>query len=497
MLLKTVTNLSVPLEPEPDQPFYNFLSVLLFLLPAVSPVEIGFSIILIFLLLMGSALISSSEVAFFSLTANDFEKLTQENSKVSDQIIALNNLPRYLLATILISNNFINIAIVILSDFVIRQLLPPELITGWAEAIVQILALGNLTDLATIGRTLEVLITVVGVTFLLVLFGEVAPKVYAKLNNVKLARFMAGPLTILMKILTPFSTILVSWTNAIEKRLEQNASVASREDIDEAIELTVNQEQGGEQETGILKGIVKFGDVSVKQIMRPRVDVIAVDFTTTYRELLKTIRISGYSRMPVYENDFDNIVGILYIKDLLGHIREKADFEWQKLIRSNVLYVPESKKINDLMRQIQLERTHMAIVVDEYGGSAGIVTLEDIMEEVIGDIQDEFDDKPEIVYRKIDDNNYLFEGKTLIQDACRIVEIDTSTFDDIRGESDSIAGLILEIKGIIPKVETEIDYKNYKFKVIAVTKRRIEKVLLTLNTDEWKLSLLMDPISIY
>ncbi|MFK7935166.1 MAG: gliding motility-associated protein GldE [Saprospiraceae bacterium] len=473
------------MESEPDQrQLAVFFPILLFFSSTVSSVEVGIVLILILLLLLGSALISSSEVAFFSLTPNDLEKLEQENSKLGNKIIKLNNRPRYLLATILISNNFINIAIVILSDFVIRQLLPPELIAGWAEQILQIFSIEKYTTIDSIGRALEVMITVVGVTFLLVLFGEVAPKVYAKLNNVKLARFMASPLTVLMKILTPFSAVLVSWTNAIEKRLAQNASVASREDIDEAIELTVNQEKGGEQETGILKSIVKFGDVSVKQIMRPRVDVIALDFQATYREVLKNIRISGYSRMPVYENDFDNIIGILYIKDLIGHLREKADFEWQKLIRSNVLYVPESKKINDLMRQIQLERTHMAIVVDEYGGSAGIVTLEDIMEEVIGEIKDEFDDKPEVVYRKIDDNNYLFEGKTLLQDACRIVEIDTSTFDEIRGESDSIAGLILEVKGIIPKIETEIDYQNYKFKVVAVTKRRIEKVLLTLNTDE-------------
>lgn len=473
------------MQPEPDRPhLLSFSLFFLFLLPPISTAELTLAIILVILLLLGSALISSSEVAFFSLSPNDFEKLEQENSPIGNKIIHLNNRPRYLLATILISNNFINIAIVILSDFVIRQLLPPELMLNWADSILQTFALQNYFSIDTISRTLEVLITVVGVTFLLVLFGEVAPKVYAKLNNVKLARFMASPLTVLMKILTPFSSVLVHWTNAIEKRLEQNASVASREDIDEAIELTVNQEQGGEQETGILKSIVKFGDVSVKQIMRPRVDVIAVDFRTTYKDLLKTIRISGYSRMPVYDNDFDNVTGILYIKDLLGHIREKADFEWQKLIRTNVLYVPESKKINDLLKQIQLERTHMAIVVDEYGGSAGIVTLEDIMEEIIGDIQDEFDDKPEIVYKKIDDNNFLFEGKTLLHDVCRILEIDTSTFDEVSGESDSVAGLILEVKGIIPKIDTEIEYQHFKFKVVAVNKRRIEKVLLTTASEE-------------
>lgn len=470
---------------ESEQQFSCAILCALFLFATnTTPVEVVVATILILLLLMGSALVSSSEVAFFSLSPNDFEKLEQENSAVGNQIIFLNNRPRYLLATILISNNFINIAIVILSDFVIRQLLPPELITGWAEQLGALFSIRQTETIATFARIIEVFITVVGVTFLLVLFGEVAPKVYAKLNNIKLARFMARPLTILMQLLTPLSSILVGWTNAMEKRLAQNASITSREDIDEAIELTVNQEQDGAQETGILKGIVKFGEVSVKQIMRPRVDVVTIDFQTTYRQLLKTIRKTGYSRMPVYENDFDNIVGVLYIKDLMGHIHETADFEWQKLIRHNVLYVPESKKINDLLKQIQRERTHIAIVVDEYGGSAGIVTLEDIMEEVIGDIKDEFDDKPEVVYRKIDDNNFLFEGKTLLQDVCRIAEIDTSVFDTVRGESDSIAGLILELKGIIPKIETEIKYRDYTFKVVAVNKRRIEEVLLTLNTNE-------------
>lgn len=467
------------MESESDQLAY--LDFLFLFSPSTATLpELIIAIIIVLLLLICSALISSSEVAFFSLTPNDFDKLDQDNTPVSNTIVELHEKPRYLLATILISNNFINIAIVILSDFIIRQLLPPALMESWASNFIKTFSLQSYLALENLIKFIEVGITVVGVTFLLVLFGEVAPKIYAKLNNIRLARIMANPLSILMKILRPLSIILVTWTNIIEKRLEKNASLASREDIDEAIELTVNQEMGGEQETGILKSIVKFGDVSVKQIMRSRVDVIAVDFRATYREVFKTIQKSGYSRIPVYDNDFDSVAGILYVKDLLGYLHEKNDFEWQKLIRTNVMYVPESKKIRDLLKQIQTERTHMAVVVDEYGGSSGIVTLEDIMEEVIGDIQDEFDEKPEVVYKKIDDNNFLFEGKTLLNDVCRILEIDTDTFEEARGESDSVAGLILETKGIIPKKDTEIEVQHFKFKVVAVTTRRIEQVLVTI-----------------
>jgi CBS domain containing-hemolysin-like protein len=214
--------------------------------------------------------------------------------------------------------------------------------------------------------------------------------------------------------------------------------------------------------------------------MRSRVDVVAFDFRMDYKELLEIIKEAGYSRIPVYENDFDNVTGILYVKDLLGHLDEPADFEWQELIRPDVYYVPEAKKINDLLKEFQVQRLHMAIVVDEYGGSSGIVTLEDIMEEVIGEIKDEFDDEIEVVYKKIDDFNYLFEGKTLLNDVCRIIGIDTNTFDEVKGEADSLAGLILEIKGFMPKTDAEITQGPYRFKVVTVSKRRIEQILLTL-----------------
>jgi len=453
------------------------------LIIALPPLEVFLAIVSILILLCCSGLISGSEVAFFSLTHNDFEKLEQESASNSRRILLLKDKPRTLLATILISNNFINIAIVIVSEFVIMNLLPPETFESWSNWIIRSFTLEDVVSTARLSTIIGFLFTVVGVTFLLVLFGEVAPKVYANLNNVKLARFMSAPLLVLMRLLSPMSRVLVTWTSIIETRLAQRTLggvPASKEDIDEAIELTVSSESNTRKEIDILKSIVKFGDVSVKQIMRSRVDVVAVDFRIGFSELLEVVRTSGYSRIPVYDNDFDNITGILYVKDLLGHLHEEAGYEWQQLIRTNVLYVPEAKKINDLLKEFQREHLHLAIVVDEYGGSSGIATLEDIMEEVIGDIKDEFDDEAEVIYRKIDDYNYLFEGKTLLNDVCRIIGVDTSTFDEVKGDADSLAGLILELYGQIPQKDAELYYNLFKFKIVSVSKRRIEQVMVTL-----------------
>lgn len=434
------------------------------------------------MLLFSSALVSGSEVAFFSLSYTDLKKLKESDTVADQAIIVLKEQPRKLLATILISNNFINIAIVILSDFVLQSAFPDTAFDHWAETLLRIFFIPSINQIEIWGDLLGFLITIAGVTFLLVLFGEVAPKVYARINNLKLARFMARPLDIMMRLFHPVSIVLVRSTGIMERRLAGagNGNSPSRADIDEAIELTVSQEKGAGRDIDILKRIVKFGDVTVKQIMRSRVDVVAIDFRIDYRELLQTIREAGYSRIPVYENDFDNVTGILYVKDLLGHLNEPVDFEWQELIRPDVHYVPEAKKINDLLKEFQVEHLHMAVVVDEYGGSSGIVTLEDIMEEIIGEIKDEFDDEVEVVYKKIDTYNYLFEGKTLLNDVCRIIGIDTNSFDEVKGEADSLAGLILEIKGHMPKPDTEITQGAYRFKVVTVSKRRIEQILLTL-----------------
>jgi magnesium and cobalt exporter, CNNM family len=463
------------LDPEP----YLNLSIefLQFIPLEISPFGLTLGIALVAILLFFSALISSSEVAFFSLTVNDLEKITQENSKATAEILKLKDQPRSLLATILISNNFINIAIVVVSDYLLRFILPEAKCDLWVSYMPS-----YISDYIS-GGVLHFMINIIGVTFLLVLFGEVAPKIYAKINNVSLAKFMSGKLLFLIGFFRPVSSVLIRGTNIIERRLSRrngNGNLTSREDIDQAIELTMRDDKHGAQEMDILKGIVKFGDVSVKQIMRSRVDVVSVDFRVNYRELLQEVRNAGYSRIPIHDEDFDNITGILYVKDLLEHLDEDMNYEWQELIETNIMYVPESKKIDDLLKEFQKNRIHMAIVVDEFGGSSGIVTLEDIMEEVIGEIKDEFDQEEELDYKKIDDYNYIFEGKTLLNDVCRVIGVDTNTFDQIKGESDSLAGVILEIVGHIPKREQEIKYNDYHFIIVSVDDRRIKQIQITL-----------------
>lgn len=438
-----------------------------------------------FLLLTASALISGSEVAFFSLTNNDFAQLREENSKPADYILQLQEKPRTLLATILISNNFINVAIVIISQFLIDSLLSDGVVSAWASGMHE-WPFFNWFSLTGLQNGINISITVVGVTFLLVLFGEVAPKIYAKLNNIHLAKFMARSLLFLMRLFSPFSRMLVQGTNLIERRLERrttNSSITSKQEIDQAIELTVSHEQDARQEIDILKSIVKFGDVSVKQIMRARVDVVAVDIEMTFGELLQLAQNEGYSRMPVYKEDFDHITGILYVKDLIGYMDQGDDFKWQDLVQTNILYVPEAKKIDDMLREFQASRLHMAIVVDEYGGTSGIVTLEDILEEVIGDIRGEFDTDSELEFRQIDERNFVIEGKTLLNDVCRLLQVNTATFDEVRGDADSLAGLILELSGYMPRKGDIFYHNDFMFKIVSVNKRRIEQIQITLPDE--------------
>lgn len=454
-------------------------------LPPASGVQLIAGFAGIVLLLIGSALVSGSEVAFFSLTHNDFDALKEEKTSSGRLILHLKDRPRILLATILISNNFINISIVILSDFLLKMLLPAMLLEQWADGIAAMMGFASTAEGNSLAGILGFLITVVAVTFLLVLFGEVAPKIYATQNNLRLARMMARPLKVLSIVFGPISALLVRSTSLIERKLEQRAKAGnstSKEDIGEAIELTVSGEKDMvRRELDILHSIVKFGGVTVKQIMTSRVDIVAVENTASYKELLEVARQSGYSRIPVYAEDLDNVVGILYVKDLLGHLQEPDQFVWQPLIRENVFYVPESKKIDELLREFQSQHLHVAIVVDEYGGTAGLVTLEDIMEEIIGDIKDEFDDESEVVYRKIDDNNYTFEGKTLLYDMCRIIGVPQETFDAVKGEADSVAGLILELHGQFPRKDAVLHYNQFTFKIVSVTKRRIEEVRITIH----------------
>ncbi len=460
------------MEPEPPASLFNLD---IFLAIAFDWTILVWFLILV-LLLIASALVSGSEVAFFSLSPNDLHDIHQDKDPTADRLIELKQKPRKLLATILISNNFINIAIVIISDFLLKKILPKESLRPIAEWVADFIPMG----IDSITNGISFLITIVGVTFLLVLFGEVAPKIYASINNRKFALMMTGPMSVMSSVYAPISNLMVFWTGKLEKRFQSRSSGTSREEIDKAIDLTVNQEQNAEEEADILKGIIKFGDLLVKQIMRSRTDVVAVNIESGFDDLLSEIRESRYSRIPVFKDDFDNVIGILYVKDLITNISSGKDYEWQGNIRTNVLYVPESKKIDELLREFQQKHLHMAIVVDEFGGSSGIVTLEDIMEQVIGEIKDESDEETEIDYVKIDDSNFVFDGKTLLNDVCRITGENVDVFDTARGESDSLAGLVLENLGHIPKKNKEFILDKYKLKVISVTKKRIEKIKFTI-----------------
>ena len=461
----------------PSELLYLFASQLFVLASS----GIAFSWILLILLIFSSALISGSEIAFFSLSPNQLADLDEEDGVSSKRILTLKGKPRALLATILIANNFLNIAIVIVADYLIKDMIGPVVLGNIGDWLFQngFSWLGTASSLAGI---FMFLLTVLGVTFILVLFGEIAPKLYANLNNLKFSRFMSGPLSVLNTVFGPISRILVNWSNKLEGRItnsENYQSNTSKEDIDAAIDLTVNSDdESSEEEADMLKGIVKFGDVSTKQIMKSRVDVTAIEINTPFNEVMEVIKDTGYSRIPVFNVDFDTIEGVLYVKDLIGLYSEKKDFAWNELIRKTVLYVPESKKIDDLLKEFQVKRTHIAIVVDEYGGSAGIVTLEDVMEEVIGDIKDEFDEQEDVEFVKLSEGNYIFEGKTMLNDVCRVIGEDTSYFDGEKGESDSLAGLLIEMRGAIPKKEEEIEYRDILFKIVSVSKRRIEKINL-------------------
>ena len=434
----------------------NHLSILLQITNGgFSPPNATILIIAIMILLLMSAIIAGAETAYFSLAAKDINYLkTKEhgNAHVASQL--LDN-PKMLLATILVANNFINIAIVITTNFLINSLLP-----------------------VGISAVFSFLIQVVCVTFLLVLFGEVLPKVYATQNNLRMALFSAPFIRVLLGIFNPISRALVNSTNFIEGKLgaKSNANI-SNEDFEHAIELTVGH-TATREEVNIFKGILKFGNISARQVMRTRMDVSGIDYDMTFPEVRDFCLEVGYSRLPVYKESLDKVTGVIHTKDFLPHI-DKDSFEWHSLIRP-AYFVHESKLIEDLLKEFQQKRMHFAIVVDEFGGTSGIITLEDIMEEIIGDIKDEFDED-DLNYKKIDENNYIFEGKTLINDVCRVIGVPSDTFDKVRGESDSLAGLIIEISGKFASVNETIHFEKYEFTALAVEKMRILRVKLTIH----------------
>lgn len=421
-----------------------------FIQPIGFPVIAGFLVMLV--LIVCSALVSGAEIAFFSLGQPQVKTIRAEKPKNGEILIKLLEQPKRLLATILIANNFINVAIIILSTYIVA----------------------NLFNLET-NPLLAFLIQVIAVTSLLLVLGEIMPKILATFRPMKFALLMTSPFKYLIKIFYPLSSLLVKSSGIVDRRLNKKNAQLSMSDLSQAIELT-SDANTPEDERKILKGIVKFGDIEAKEIMKPRLDVTAVNVEESYLNLLSTIIEAGYSRIPVYRDGFDKIVGILYVKDLLPHLEKPDSFAWSKLLRP-AFFVPETKKINHLLQDFQQKKIHLAIVVDEYGGTSGIVTLEDIIEEIVGDISDEFDTKEdEVNFTKIDEHTYVFEGKTLLNDFCKIMNIEDEVFDNIKGDSDTLAGLIIEMEGEIPKVNHSTKFQNFEFKSIKVDNRRILQI---------------------
>lgn len=433
------------------------LACLLSFLSIFKPIgfDIGIGLVSSAVLLICSALISGSEVAYFSLGPAENDLLENEKSGSAQRVLDLLQRPQRLLATILIANNFVNIAIVVLSSFIIDGSFNFGQYPIW------------------VGLTIQVGV----VTFLLLLLGEVIPKVYATSHSMVLCQFMSLPLSGLLKIFYPISSVLIHSTNVINKRVKKRQSEYSVDELEHALELTRDDKSSADEEK-ILKGIVRFGNTDVKQILTPRTEVVSFDFGTNFTELLAELLDQGFSRVPVYKESLDQVIGILYLKDLLPH-SEKAGLDWQALLRSPY-FVPENKKLDDLLKEFQERKVHMAVVVDEYGGTSGIVTLEDIIEEIVGDITDEFDDE-DIFYSKLDDSNYIFEGKTPLIDLYKILEIEGDNFEDAKGESDTLAGFILELSGKIPTKNEKVKFENYVLTIEAADKRRIKRVKVTVQ----------------
>jgi putative hemolysin len=434
-------------------------------------------------LLILSALFSGSEVAFFSLNRNQLKVFEEEDSPTSRRIIQLREKPRRLLATLLIAVNLINIGIVLLSYSVFKVILPEDTLLYWGTGLHEIYIFQWLTP-GQWAAFIEFMITVVGITFLLVLFAEVLPKIYANLNNMAFARLMSGPVSFLTTILGPINKTMVKMGHSLEKKLSADNSLgANKLDIDKAIDLAVSRDIDSEVEREILKSIVSFNDVAVKQIMRSRMDIVALDSLMSEEDMIKAVKETGYSRLPVYEEQLDNIRGILYVKDLIAFMdAEHKPGHWTQLIHSEVLYVPEARKINELLKDFQREHLHMAIVVDEYGGTSGIITMEDVIEEVIGDIRDEFDEEHEVEYRRLSDKEFIFEGRTMLIDVCKVMNVDKTSFDKAEGDADSLAGLVLDLNGKMPVVGQKIVLPPFSFTVLSVSPKRIERIKVQIES---------------
>lgn len=413
-----------------------------------------FGFVGIIILLFCSALVSGAEVALFSLSQKDLDDSIQKNSSKGKIIAGLLEKPKKLLATLLVANNFINIAVVILFSFVGKDLF------------------------AAIDSTVLKFITeVILVTFLILLFGEVLPKVYASRNNIKFAQLIAYPVSGLDKILSPVCLPMRSITLFLQNKLTKQKTNFSIDQLSQALELTATDETSTEEQK-ILEGIVSFGNTDTRQVMSPRIDIFALEISESFAEIFPKIIEKGFSRIPVYRDNIDQIDGVLFVKDLLPHINE-VEFDWTTLLREP-FFVPENKKLDNLLKDFQSMKSHLAIVVDEYGGTSGLVSLEDIIEEIVGEISDEYDDV-EMNFSKIDDKNYIFEGKINLKDFYRIIDVDEDLFEGRKGEAETLAGLILEILGNFPKKGQKIVFENCTFVIESADQKRIKQIKVTIE----------------
>ena len=405
-------------------------------------------------LLVVSGFASGSEIAFFSLSPSDLSDLDEERSEADKHIKMLRQDSERTLATILITNNLVNVTIIMLSNYFFL----------------------HLVDFGS-AYWLHFLCITVLLTFLLLLFGEIMPKIYTSQHSLRFCRRAVNGILFCRKLFYPFATILLRSGVLAEKVIQKENRVLSVNDLEQALELTDKEDIKEEQR--ILEGIVRFGDETAKEIMTSRQDVVDLDFKASFAEVLRCIVANNYSRIPVYQDNSDNVRGILYIKDLLPHLTKGSNFRWQSLIRPPY-FVPETKKIDDLLREFQENKVHIAIVVDEFGGTSGIVTLEDILEEIVGEINDEYDED-EKSYVRINANTFVFEGKTLLSDFYKILKLDDEIFEDVEGDADTLAGLLLEIKGDFPKLHEKISYKQFTFEILDMDERRISKVKVVLE----------------
>lgn len=439
------------MDPDPEPLFTSLLAF-----DIMQTVNLAVLLVLLFC----SALISGSEVALFSLTSADLKE--QEDSKNIKIISRLLNNPKKLLATILVANNFINIAVVLLFSAIGEIYFKDIDIVFWGWFDVRFF--------------IEVGIA----TFLILLFGEILPKVYASRNRIKFSKLMARPLAVLDWIITPFSLPMYRVTTGIHNKLGKQKSNISVDQLSQALELTSDTDTTVEEKK-ILEGIVSFGNTDTKQVMRPRIDIFALNSEATYKEILPEIIENGYSRIPVYEESVDKVVGILYVKDLLPHIN-KVKFNWTDLLR-DPYFVPENKKLDDLLNDFKDKKNHLAIVVDEYGGTSGLISLEDIIEEIVGDISDEFDDE-DLIFSKLDDQNYVFEGRTALKDFYKIIKLDDNTvFEEKKGDAETVAGFLLEISGSFPKRGEVLKVDRYSFKIESLDNKRIKQIKLTIGDE--------------